>query len=589
MTRERLWPVVLGGWSIAAAVLAAVSFGAIAQLWFPDPDDAMRLVQVRDWLAGQSWWDVSQHRLWGGQFAMHWTRLVDLPLALVIGLLDPLLGPAAATRIAVTLVPLVTLLAVMALGAELTRRLCGFERARMAVLLAPLSVPLLYQLRPLRVDHHGWQIVFALLAVVALVGRPSARSGAGIGGALAILLTISLEGLPVTAAILGVAMLAGAFDPARRGQALSAIWTLAGGVALLHLAMRGPAILSPACDAIAPAWIAALTVAALAATPPMLMPRLPLTARLAMLGAAGVAALATLALLDSRCLAGPFAGLDPFVRRFWYENVSEGMPIWAQVPSWAVMTIGFPITGLIGGALALRASTGEARARWTMMLALAAATFALSLLVTRTGSTANALALPGGAWALYAMLTRARAIRSLPARTAATAGALLAATPGLIAGALLSLSVNGAATAAPGPATARPPCDHGREISDLRGLPPSTLFAPVDLTPQLLATTPHRAIAGGYHRNLAALHRTMATYMADPETARRWVLDSGAAYLVGCPGTNETEMYRHFAPNGLWARLERGEMIDWLRPVRLAGSPVLVWQVRRAGDPESRP
>ncbi|MES2443026.1 MAG: hypothetical protein V4574_09360 [Pseudomonadota bacterium] len=592
MTRERLWPVILGGWGIAAVVLVALSFGAIAHLWFPDPDDAMRLVQARDLLAGQSWWDVSQHRLWDGHFAMHWSRLVDLPLVLVMGVLDPIVGPETSTRIAVTAVPLVTLLAVMALGAELTRRLCGFERAKLAVLLAPLSVPLLYQLRPLRVDHHGWQIVFALLAVVALAGKPDRRSGALMGGALAVLLTISLEGLPVTAAILGVAMLAWAFDPSRRGQAMAAVWTLTGTVVLLHVATRGPAIFSPACDAVAPVWIAALAVAAIGVTVPMLTPRLPLVARLGLLGVAGIAALATLALLDPNCLGGPFAGLDSFVRRFWYENVSEGMPVWTQVPSWAVMTIGFPVTGLIGGTLAWRASAGEDRARWTMLLALAAATFALSLLVIRTGSTANALALPGGAWALHAMLTRARAIRPLLPRTAATAGALLAATPGLAAGALLGSPESAASSSATSPQTAmtRQPCDHGHEISDLAALPPSKLFAPVDLSPQLLAATHHSAIAAGYHRNLAALHRAMATYMADPETAHRWVRESGAAYVVGCPGTNETELYKHFAPNGLWARLERGESIAWLRPVAIPHSPVLAWQVvTDAPAPEAGP
>ena len=408
MTRERLWGVVLTGWGIAAAVLIAVSWSAITHLWFPDPDDAMRLTQVRDWLNGQSWWDVSQHRLWDGHFAMHWSRLVDLPLALVMFVFHPLVGQGAATRIAVTVVPLVTLLAVMALGAALTRRLCGFERAKIAVLLTPLSVPMLYQLRPLRVDHHGWQIVFAMLAVLALLGRPGWRSGMVVGGALAILLTISLEGLPVSAAIIGVALLAWALDPSRRAQALSAVWTLSGLVTLLHIATRGPAMFSPACDAVAPAWIAALGVAAIGSSIAMLVPRTTMPARAGMLMVAGVAALFTLAAIDPLCLRGPFASLDPFVRRFWYDNVSEGMPVWAQVPSWAVMTVAFPIVGLIGGALAWRASTGQDRTRWTMMLALSAASFALSILVIRTGSTANALALPGGAWALHAMLTRAR-------------------------------------------------------------------------------------------------------------------------------------------------------------------------------------
>lgn len=582
----QLWRVVLIGWGLAAAVLTLLSATAIAHLWFPDPDDAMRLVEARDWLGGQSWWDVSQHRLWDGHFAMHWSRLVDIPLVLVMGVFDPLLGQAASTRIAVTVVPLVTLLIVMALGAELTRRLAGLERAKMAVLLAPLSVPILYQVRPLRVDHHGWQIVFALLAVTALVGKPNARSGAVTGGALAVLLTISLEGLPVTAAILGVTMLAWAFVPERRPQAMSTVWTLTGLVTLLHIATRGPAMFGPACDAIAPAWIASIAVAALAATVPMLIPRLPLAARLTLLAMAGVGALTTLILIDPRCTAGPFASLDPFVRKFWYENVSEGMPVWKQIPSWAVMTIGFPMTGLIGGAFAWRASTEAGRRHWTMLLALSGSTFLLSLLVIRTGSTANALALPGGAWALNAMLTRARAISAPLKRVAATAGALLAATPGLVAGALLGHADSGAGMSAPTapPVSAqvqRQPCDHGHEISDLAALPAAKLFAPVDVTPQLLATTPHRAMAGGYHRNLAALHRTMATYMADPEIARRWVLESGADYLVGCPGTNETEMYKHFAPNGLWARLEKGERLDWLQPVQIGASPVLAWRIMK--------
>ena len=71
---------VLTGWAVAAIVLTIVSLPGIAALRFADPDDAMRYLEVRDWLAGQSWWDVSQHRLWGGHFAMHWSRLVDVPL-----------------------------------------------------------------------------------------------------------------------------------------------------------------------------------------------------------------------------------------------------------------------------------------------------------------------------------------------------------------------------------------------------------------------------------------------------------------------------------------------------------------------------
>lgn len=582
MTQPRLWPTVLIGWGVAALVLSLVSVREIAHLWFPDPDDAMRLLEVRDWLAGQSWWDVGQHRLWGGQFEMHWSRLVDLPLALVMVVLKPLFGAWWAERIALTAVPLITLLTVIALGAELTRRVAGLERARMAVLLAPLSVPLIYQLRPMRIDHHGWQVALAVAAVVALFGKPNARSGALAGVSLAALLTVSLEGLPITAAILGVMLLGWVVDSSRREQAVAALATLVAGVAILHAATRGPAVMAFACDAIAPVWIAALAVAALGACAAMFVPRTGVLARLVMLAVAGAAALAVLMVNAPLCTKGPFATLDPLVYNLWYRNVSEGLPLWDQVLPWALMTASFPIVGLVGGVLAWRASVGEDRARWTMLLALAALSFALSILIIRTGATANALALPGGAWLLHALLTRARAVPGTAMRTLATAGAFLAATPGLIASALFGMPVSATTPADPQiSAMPVPPCYQGHEIADLAALPRSTLFAPLDVSPSLLAWTPHKAIGSGYHRNAQAIHRVLATFLGSPEAARASVLASNADYVVGCPGANETEIYKSAAPQGFWARLERGERFDWLQPVHIPGSPVLAWKVVR--------
>ena len=568
---------ILLGWLLAVAILCLVSASRIATLAFPDTDDAMRLAQVRDLLAGQSWWDVAQHRLGGGDFAMHWSRLVDLPLAAAMLICDPLLGPAASTRVAMVVVPMLTLLVVVALGAVLTRRVAGEEAAKQSVLLAALSVPLVYQLQPLRIDHHGWQIAAALGAVVALVGRPTARSGTVAGACLATLLTISLEGLPIAAAITGVALLAWALEPARRAQALAWVGALLGGVVLLHAATRGPAMLAPACDAIAPVWICALALACGGAALVILVAPRTLAVRVGALAASGAAAIVSIRIAAPVCARGPFATLDPLVSRFWFTNVSEGMPVWDQVPAWAAMTVGMPIAGLVGAALARRASAGEARARSTMLLAVAGAAFALSLVVMRTGATANALALPGAAWLLHHLLTRARAVPNTAKRTLATAAAFLAATPGLAAGA--AFGMRGTAATTPAEATGVVPCDPPRDIPRLAALPTATLFAPLDITPAILATTPHRAIAGGYHRNAAAMHRVIATFLASPAAAHRTVAASGATYIVACPGANETELFKRFASNGLWARLERGEPVNWLRPVAIPGSRMLVWRV----------
>jgi len=50
-----------------------------------DNDNLLRLVEVRDMLAGQGWFDL--HQYWmglEGGFIMHWSRLVDAPLAAIV-------------------------------------------------------------------------------------------------------------------------------------------------------------------------------------------------------------------------------------------------------------------------------------------------------------------------------------------------------------------------------------------------------------------------------------------------------------------------------------------------------------------------
>ena len=80
---------------IAAATLyvAKAAFTAGTTPLILDTDDAMRLVEAHDFLGGQNWFDLVQHRLntpFGAE--MHWSRLVDLPEALLLALLRPLFG-----------------------------------------------------------------------------------------------------------------------------------------------------------------------------------------------------------------------------------------------------------------------------------------------------------------------------------------------------------------------------------------------------------------------------------------------------------------------------------------------------------------
>src|ERR1700752_4875323 len=70
---------------IWVAIVGASLFASYGHGDTLSTDDAMRLVDVRDFLAGQSWFDLTQHRLSPPEgVAMHWSRLIDLPLAMLI-------------------------------------------------------------------------------------------------------------------------------------------------------------------------------------------------------------------------------------------------------------------------------------------------------------------------------------------------------------------------------------------------------------------------------------------------------------------------------------------------------------------------
>jgi len=226
---------------------------SIIDIQFPDPDDLLRLLQVRDWMAGQSWFDLHQYRIDPpAGAAMHWTRLIDPPIAAVILALRPVLGQHLAELAALALIPLLTLGCVLALVARFARRMFGTEVGLFACLVLAISVPVLHQLRPLRIDHHGWQIVMALIALNAAFANNPRKGGTIAGLALAFWLTSSIEGLPLAAAHIGL------FAPRRLPDWRNSAWLSQGMAALALgsipfwlLAPRPAALWLPLCAIIA--------------------------------------------------------------------------------------------------------------------------------------------------------------------------------------------------------------------------------------------------------------------------------------------------------------------------------------------------
>ncbi len=578
-TGRRWWSAVALLWVVAAFLYWWSTRELIANWEFADPDDQMRLQQVRDLLAGQSWFDLTQYRMNPPLGTpMHWSRWVDLPVAGLILIARPFTASHGAELFACIGAPLLTLGVAMVLSALLARRLMGRTAGIVAAALAPFTTGTLPQMRPMRVDRHGWQMVTAMAIVVGALDRNPRRGGLVAGGAAAMWLAISLEGLPfaaATGALFGLRWLIAPYE--ERARFASFALALGGGEALLFVATKAlPDWGMIACDAVTIVHVAMLGIAAAGA---LLAIRFASSAsfpvRLAALAATAAAAALVYRVIAPQCAAGAFAQLDPLVYRFWYLNVPEGLPLWVQSGGAIASAIGFPIVGLLGALAAWRWSGN--RRDWLTYLFLLGAAMVVTVFVQRGGAAANLVAIPGGLWLMARAFAAAQRIGMTLPRVLASAAAAFSLTPMAPALTVAAIPRPNAAKVTELPhATA---CSSSADYATAAALPRSTLFTGIDIGPGLIFATDHSVVASGHHRNAAGMHDVIAAFLGDPETAHRIIRRHAAAYVVTCPDLVEMAIYRRIAPRGLWAQLAAGRTPAWLKRVTLPGSKLAIWKV----------
>lgn len=567
--------LALLAWLITAVMGLAAHWSQLGDLRVGDADDALRIVQIRDLAAGQAWWDVGQYRInpLGGGGVMHWSRIVDAPLVAGIALLTPLFGSELAERIMIAGWPLLMMLALFLMTARLAERLGGRDVALLSVGLLMLVNMTLFQFQPLRVDHHGWQVLLALGLALVATGAPGPRAGA-IGGILAATqIAISIEGLPYAVLFAAIFALdyAWAGERSARARLIAYLGSLSVAATTILVLTRGPsAIISSWCDALSAPYLAALVAAALA------VPILTLVIgergrvwRFAALAVAGAISATALITVEPACLAGPFGTLDPLVRDYWYLNVREGLPAWNKGDILLPYSVAPSLVGLFGTIFAwLATKEPVARHRWLVMLAALVGAVLVSLLVLRTASTAHLFALPGSAWLAITVWQRARAQKAMLPRIVGSLLPMLALAP--VSGAAAAIVLRPFVEAPPSAVTLRAEsemCSSPSAIAALDQLPPALLFAPLDIGPHILLHSRHSVIATGHHRNQAAMRTVIETFLSAPNQAEAKVRNSAAPYLVVCDLARETEIYRANATDGLAAALHEGSIPNWLEPV----------------------
>ena len=587
---------------VAFAVVAGVLVGTAPErdAWAArDNDDAMRLVQVRDWLGGQAWGDLDQHRLGpgpshepteraseagridapapGGGTRMHWSRAVDVPITGVI-VAARALGANDPERVAVTLAPLAALLAFLlasALAARAAARIAMAPAPDLAVgpalILAGAFALVASRFQPYAIDHHNWQLVLLVGTLAALLsalahdreGRCSALPAVVAGALASLMLPIGMETAPALAAMVAALAVVWALaKPSDRTHPLAVFAATAAATTPLLLMVFVPLARRSvaACDAFGPWHASAVAVGAgTLALAGWFLRGSGRGVRLAALALAGCLALLAAGPLIGACLEGPYAFDDPRIRSLWLDHVVEAAPLFDLAASGKAW-LRFAAVPLIGALAALWLAVRAGAHGWIVAAPCLAAT-ALVLWQVRMAPFATALAI----------VPLAVAIAGLRARRDTLVAQL--GGMGLLLFGLAPLWTIGEAVArgdlakAEGVGASTVACTAEAALAPLAGLEAGLVAAPSNLGARILLHTRHRTLAAPYHRNVAGLSASFDVFATDLATAEAALRRLGVRYVALCPGSGETAILARPAPTGLVAALEEGRVPDFLRPI----------------------
>ncbi len=595
VSQKPLWAVAFG----AAAVMGLADLAAnpaILSTVLGDTDDAARLTEVRELIAGQPWFDMRLWRFGGPEpLVSHWSRIIDLPLSALVLLFSTVLGQDMAEVVTRMVWPT----ALSGVIAYSVARYCEIVADRKTALLALLLVvPCTghFQFTPGRIDHHNAMIIGAVagtFALLACLDRP--RTGWLAGVLLGVGCAVGFEGLGLTLAALGIVTLSALFV----SDDLAGVARAAAGYAATLLAaylVFGPGRPDGliVCDALSVNLIALAACGAagvLGAYVARESGRSQLEA-FGIIAVAGAVGLGLYGYVQPACLAGPYGQVEPRLGPIWLDYVSEVRSLWAVSESSladGLSFAGYPLIALGYGLLVVR---GRLMPHAATYFAVFVVTVLLGLWQIRLLPYASFLSVPLIAVGLFrrvpAVVPVERA-QPVPASwglaggiaaavaAAATVGfVLMSGRPGVAATPVVTTSEATQANVATGDFAS---CTSGKSIKGLAGLPKGLAVNDIDLGSYLVAWTKLSVLSAPYHRmgrSILAAHDLLHASAAEAPLRMKRI---GARYVVLCPALGDTVAVR--APgDALRGELLAGRVPDGLEAVATDSGPVKVWRLK---------
>jgi hypothetical protein len=571
----------IAAWFVLCAQMIWMYWAQTA-VTLPDADDAMRLVQLREFLGGKDWFDLREQRLLPPiGYDSHWSRLIDAGLAALFYFFRPFTEPASAERLMLVVWPMLWLIPAIAAVSMIAWRIAGFSAAMAVLLFAAFCGPGMQQFIPGRIDHHNAHIALSLLVIACAVCADRFRWAAASAGALsAFAVAIGFESLPYLAFCGAIFAMRFVFDR-EAANSLRAYGTAlaAGTLAAFLLTVPPGRWTTPVCDMIAinsalPLIVTGIALAAIASWRSENFRN-----RFAALGAAGAAAAAIFVSFEPRCLGGVYALVDPAIRPIWLDRVSETKSLFeitARAPVTGLGTVAYPAAALAALCFVMRRAPN---AKSREMLTAAAAfllSFVYMLAVARGSAYAVWLGMPFVALAAIQFF-HVMNWKSVGSRFAALA--LL--TPTVVTIGAISLVAAAGGTSLELRSAARQACVQQPNFAALAALPGGIVATnEMEWGPYVLAWTGHSVLAAPYHRIPAGIVASHRIFNSPPEDARREMERTGVDYLFVCnvvaPLSANSDEWRA----SLIGQIKNGILPAWLS---LAGNgPVAIYRFERA-------
>jgi len=553
-----------------------------------DNDSLLRLVEVRDLLAGQGWFDLTQYRLGpDGGTVMHWSRLIDAPIAAIMWIVAALTGNmSAGETVAMVVWPLFCFAVALFFVVRAAEKLGG----EMAVLPAAVVGGMcLYSVGIFTVgtlDHHNAQFALTMATISLLLDAekmPRRALAAGMTSGLSI--AIGMEtALYVAATGFAVAILyliQG--ERVARMVANYGVGFALTGLAVLVTTVAPSQWAAPACDAFSLVQFAVMSVggAGLAVATSLPSLRSTVAGRGLGLGLIGLALATLMVVFFPQCVAAPYANVDPRLKFYLIDNIREAQPAWVTLQNDPIGALGLMATPFLGLAV-LAVSLWRRGWRFDTMLVgicLLAATL-IGLWQIRGGIFAACMAtVPLAAW----IATWRQDAKNAPWSTQLAMVAAWLLSINLTWGAIADVLLDTNDPAGQQTSAAEPDADTCAKASDyalLRAMPAATVLSGINQGAPILAFTQHRVVAAPYHRNLGTIVAYEA-FAGDLSKAHQVLLDNGVSLVAVCRLVDESP---DLPQNGLHARLMRGEAPAWLHMLPASkGQAIEVYTVAPAG------